>query len=137
MQYELQRETATTHHRITELSKPANRDDLFYLLHIVSFNNKISAFTVEPDVSSCFPPLDSPENRAVVLVFDRVISVIVLDALGEAEISDLHRPLVLHQHISGGQVPVDVILRSQIVHSLKKTNKQGHCSMGSEQPVFI
>ena len=70
-----------------------------------------------------FPPLDSPENRAVIFVFDGVISLIFLDALGEAEISDFYRPLVLHKHISGSQVPVDVIFRSQIVHSLKGRNK--------------
>ncbi len=69
--------------------------------------------------SISFPPLHLPENRAVVFVFDSVISFIVFDALGEAEISDLHHPLVLHQHVSSSQVPVNVIFGSQVVHSLK------------------
>lgn len=71
----------------------------------------------------CFP-LNSPENRAVVVVLHGVISLIVLDAFGEAEVSDLHRALVLHQHISGSQVPVDVISRSQVVHSLYEKLKK-------------
>lgn len=75
--------------------------------------------------SGSFPSPHLPENRAVVLIFDGVISLIVFDALGEAKISDLYRSLIFHQHVAGGEVPVDVILRSQILHSLSsKRNKK-------------
>lgn len=95
------------------------------LLFSPSVTNASSAITDVSNWQSSFilSPLNSPENRAVVVVLHRVISVVVLDALGEAEVSDLHRALVLHQHISGCQVSVDVIFRSQIVHPLRKKNK--------------
>lgn len=64
-------------------------------------------------------PLDLPENRTVILVLDCVITFVIFDALREAKVTNLHSRLVLHQHVSGSQVTVDVILRSQIVHSLK------------------
>lgn len=51
-----------------------------------------------------------PVNRAVVVILDRVIDFVVLYAFGQAKVADLHRPLILHQHVSGSQVTVDVIL---------------------------
>lgn len=66
------------------------------------------------------PPLHSPEDGALVLVFHFVVALVVLDALGQTKVADLHRLLVFHQHIPGSQVAVDVIFRSQIFHPLNR-----------------
>ena len=63
---------------------------------------------------------DSPEDGAVMVVIDLVVGLVLLDALGEAEISDLHRRLVLHQNVARRQVPVDVVLAAQVLHPLEK-----------------
>lgn len=60
----------------------------------------------------------SPVHRTVLLLPDRVVLLVVFDALGQAEVSDLNQRLALHQHVTSRQVSVDVVLRAQVVHSL-------------------
>ena len=63
---------------------------------------------------------NSPEDGAVVVVIDLVVCLVLLDALCEAEVSDLHRRLILHQHVTRRKIPVDVVLPAQVLHPLEK-----------------
>lgn len=60
-----------------------------------------------------------PKDRAVQVILHRVVTLIVFNAFRQAEVSNLHRALVLHQDIPSSQVSVDVIPRAQIIHTLK------------------
>lgn len=99
------------------------------------FLSQKSLLMCQSNIHRAFPAPTSlftvywPEHRAVVFVFDSVIALVFLDALGEAKISNLHCSFVLHQHIPGSQVPVDVILRSQIFHSLKYDNNNSRVNL--------
>lgn len=92
-------------------------------LHCTTVSNQVGPQGLR-DVFFLPPPPHSPEDGALVLVFHFVIALVVLDALGQTEVSDLHRLLIFHQHIPGSQVAVDVIFRSQIFHPLRRTNRR-------------
>ena len=63
-----------------------------------------------------------PKDWALLFLFDSVVSLVVFDALGQAEVPYLHHTFTFHQHIACCQVSVDVVLGSQVIHSLKSRN---------------
>lgn len=69
---------------------------------------------------SAFRHWGLPEHRAVQVIFHRVVALIVLNAFGQTEVSDLHRALVFYQNITCRQVSVDVVSRTKVVHALEK-----------------
>lgn len=67
---------------------------------------------------------DSPEHRTVSILSHTVVNISLWDVFGKAKVPDLHQMLILHQYVPGSQVPVDVSLRVQVIHPLKKEKKQ-------------
>lgn len=65
-----------------------------------------------------------PEHWTVQIVFHRVVTLVIFNAFGQAEVSDLYRAFILHQNIPGCQVPVDVVARAQVVHALESRGQK-------------
>lgn len=68
----------------------------------------------------------SPKDGTFSRLSDSVVLFILWQNLGQAEISDLHPHLTLHQDVPGGQVSVDVPLCGQVVHTLKRMDGSCH-----------
>lgn len=79
--------------------------------------------------------ISSPEYGTLSRLLHRVIVLILRKNLGQAEVSDLHTHFTLHQDVPRGQVPVDVTLRTQIVHPLQNTHTQSVQSEHEEKQL--
>ncbi len=62
----------------------------------------------------------SPEYGALARLADGVILLILRKNFSQAEVSDLHQKLALHQNVPGGQISMDVAPGRQVVHPLNK-----------------
>lgn len=59
-----------------------------------------------------------PEYGTLSWLFDHVVLFVLRQNFGKAEISDLHPQLTLHKDISCCQIPVDIPLTWQVLHTL-------------------